>query len=165
MAKFPRRILGSIPSQIRTFVSWLLDRFFTKKEVIQRVGERFGAGRKQVTETEISYYKSQQSAAERFRKSEPGTLISSLNVPQTGRVILARRFHVTFTFDNPTTGQKQIRGYPIDIEYTNSKRWTQDEIRRKIINDILKDYANRIQPGRQLGDMVGPITVTRIEGI
>jgi hypothetical protein len=165
MARISRRVLGSIANQIANYVTWLLDRGFGQGETRQRVRQRFGANSSRVVQPEIDYYARQTQAAARYRRSAAATPIRILRVPHRGADFSFYRYHVKFTFRNPRTGQTETRGYKVDLESEKTKGQTQREIRSKIIEDILRDYHARIARGESFSQRVGPITVTRIEGI
>lgn len=165
MAKFTRRILGSIPSQIRTYAFNLLDRLFGPKEIKQRVSDRFGPSRVYQVADEIKFYRKQEQAAVKYELANLNANSNRFAIPTTRDAFSLERYHIKFNFKNPRTGETEQRGYPIDVPAGLTKRQIQGYIRGRIRQILWADYENRVSGPDELNKRIGPIRVSRIESL
>ena len=155
----------SLVAKVQTYVTWLLQRFFPKPEVKERVRDRFGNVPAPTITASINYYEKQREAGKEFQGGL-GTMLPETVAPRKSTAKGGTlRYHVKFKFKNPKTGETEDRGYTVDLPTGLRKRDAQAMIRDQIIN-MLSESDSLRQAGRfDFGSKVGPITVTRIEAL
>lgn len=156
---------GAIQKQVASYVSWLMSRSYSTKDIVTRVKDRFSSRYVDQATAETRYYKAQQTTADRFRKAAPAAKVAALNAPMRGWGGDTMRYTVDFTFKNPRTRVVENRTHIIDLGGDLTKRQVQAKLRDMVLNDILRSYISRQATRASIRTRVGSISVSRIEAI